>query len=162
MFQESGCTKVTPSPKPSISRRSRPCYDHRQHIANAARIAADESSGKAVRLLRSGLRVLNASNEGASRTPRDITGLRVGGNSAESKMSQSGRGSDRLVSRLAQPMWRAWCCFTTCRRESIVRDPGCRLLCRGQKQDRWPERGGCDDCLDEEARLTYMCYQAAV
>jgi len=37
-----------------------------------------------------------------------------------------------------------------------------RLLCRGQKQDRWPERGEDDECLEEEAKLTYMCYQAAV
>jgi hypothetical protein len=101
------------------------------------------------------------SNEGASRTPRDITGLREGGNSAESKMSQSGRGSDRLVSRLAQPMWRAWCCFTTCRRESIVREPRCLSFAVAGRSKTWPERGRHDEYPEEEARSTYMCYQAA-
>ena len=146
-----------------IARRSRPCYDSQATSCKRSMRRSRRKQWQDRPTTAAGpAHTQRVSNEGASRTPRDITGLREGGNSAESKMSQSGRGSDRLVSRLAQPMRRAWRCFTTCRRESIVRDPGCRLLCRGQKQDRWPERGGHDEYVDEEARLTYRCYQAAV
>jgi hypothetical protein len=64
---------------PLISRRSRPFYAHKRQIANAVRTAAYESSDETVRPRRSGLQVSRrVSNEGASRTPRDITGLGQG------------------------------------------------------------------------------------
>jgi hypothetical protein len=64
---------------PLISRRSRPFHAHKRQIANTVRIAAYESSDKTVRPRRSGLQVSRrVSNEGASRTPRDITGLGQG------------------------------------------------------------------------------------
>ena len=98
-----------PPTPPFICRRSRPFRFHKRLITNAVRSVAYQSSDKAARPRRSDLQVLDACPIEARREPHAIS--RDSDQSIQ-RMKQSGRGSDRVVCRLAQPAWRAWCGFT--------------------------------------------------